>query len=148
MDFFTRLTDMGNLKEISRVMILPLLSAAYIQQTGFQLEFSDYILFINGFESVILLVLTWLAIFLGKVFWVWLWFYLLKYIIDWLHIRTNEIVFPVLASLLLTAGILGLTSSFTEPAVFIDIKDTWFFTAIVMAFYFFSEANEIEKLMK
>ena len=108
MDAFPKITEINSLKDLSAVIVLPILCASYIYQTGYSLEFDSFVLTVDDggggfwhyFKFSLILIFK---IFLGVGVSVFLYYILLLF-----HVYVFGFAIHVVILTLLTMGFLGV----------------------------------------
>lgn len=140
MDFIPKLADIKFLQEMSKVVITPMLIAAYLIQ-------SDFTLFgvsVNSNGSIFLQAIQFIGIFLCTCGLVGFLIWLVNDILVLMHIYTNSIALPILATIFISFGFVGVYGA-TLPLL-INLNHMWFYTAFVAGFYMLAKKAEIDSI--
>ncbi len=139
---FPKLADLKFLRELSRVVIVPMLVAAYLIQS----QFSLFGISVNPSAPIHFQLLQFVGIFLlstaliGFVAWG------IHELLLLVQFYTRFVGLSVLSTIFLAFGFLGI---FGESVPLIMVLDEmWFYTAFVCGFYFLARAAEIEEKIR
>ncbi|WP_261641096.1 hypothetical protein [Erwinia mallotivora] len=142
MDILPKLSDIKNLKDLSKVIVLPLLCACYISQSDFSLSGESVFLSLNNTDSTGLMLLKVTFIFLGKTMFSAILFILIYVGIAFLHFCTKGMALPFFMLILLTFGFLGIFAGDKVTAIF-HMQKIWYFASFVTAFFFLEMTESI-----
>lgn len=134
MDVLPKISDINNLKDLCKIIVLPLICACYIYQTSFSLDLDGYILSISLEDSDTIKYIKFLSIFLGKIAFA-SFFSMILYlglIYSQVYIHNSVILLTVLA--FLTFGFVGIFSNGTLESI-VPLKTIWYYTSFVVAFF-------------
>jgi hypothetical protein len=138
-----KIADVKILKELSKVIIIPMLIAAFIIQTGVSIGFGPIQLTISPESPLPTQALVFLLIFVLKGSFVTLMAGFLNWLLLCAHLFSNLTALRMFAVLFLAFGFLGVFAG--EDLVFLNtLNKMWFYTAFVMGFYCLASATDIE----
>lgn len=142
MDWFPKLADIKNLRDCSVILVLPMLVASFIAQTGLSIDFLG--LGVDGGDPALIQAMEFFAVFVLKgtaVSLVALLVHLLLWVISpFTQMRSWD----VLAVFFLSLGILGFSTGKTVE-VLSQVDRMWFITAFVLGFYCLAMKAHFEK---
>jgi hypothetical protein len=139
-----KIADVKILKELSKILIVPMLIAAFIVQTGLSLCFGPFLLAVSPESPFLIQALGFLMIFVLKGLFVGLLAISCHMLLIYLHIFTNLRALKIFAVLFLAFGFLGVFAG--GDLVFLKIlNNMWFYTAFVMGFYCLAAATDFEE---
>jgi hypothetical protein len=138
-----KLADLKLLKELSKVIITPMLIAAVIIQTG--LEFESLSIEVKEEDSLFSQGIKFSIIFLVKGSLTAMFSVLIHQVLIYLHIITNFFALHALSILFLAFGFIGLFAG--EELLFLkELNKMWFYTSFVSGFYFLATIADIEEI--
>lgn len=138
-----KIADVKVLKELSKILIIPMLIASYIVQTGLDISFGVNQLAINPESSFLAQSLVFLTIFVLKGAFVGLFAVCVNGLLLYAHLFSNFTLLKTLAVLFLAFGFLGVFAG--DDLVFMNtLSKMWFYTAFVTGFYCLAAATEFE----
>ncbi len=142
MDSMPKFVDVQSLQGISKVIIIPMLTAASV----IQCNFSALGIFINQENGLALQIGQFILIFLVHSISVGLVAVSIHYILFLLHIFSHFTVLGILSALFLSFGFLAI---YSENAPLIGkLNQMWFYTSFVCGFYFIARASDIDKQLE
>jgi len=143
-----KLLDLKFLKRISKVIILPLLIASYISQTGLNMSELGLNLSINTEAAFFTQFVQFIAIFFLKTLFVgipaWLAHHAMRpiyYCTYWNWLQRS--LLPVFSIFPIAFGFLGVFSGKELPFLNL-LNPSWFFTSFILGFYLLAVEGEIE----
>lgn len=134
-----KLTDIKTLREISRIIITPMLIVAVMNQTGFQILG----IAINESSQTFVQLLQFLGIFIVTSTVVGLVAWAIHDLMIYLQFFTNFKGITILSTLCITFGLMGVIGD--NPSIIKSIDAMWFYSSFVCGFYLLARADEIEK---
>ncbi len=134
-----KLADVKLLREISKVIITPMLIVAVLNQTdfeifGFSINDSSSTLFQVGQFFIVFLVTS---VIVGISAWA------VHDLMIYLQFFTKFIGISILSTLFIAFGFLGVIGE--NPPIIQSLDVMWFYTSFVCGFYLLARADEIEK---
>jgi hypothetical protein len=147
-EYVPKLLELKFLKKFSKVIILPMLIASYISQTGLNFSFYGFNLYVNPESSFMtqLLQFTQILCIKSAVIAMPLWlahnFMPLIYGLTFMNWFQRSIL-PVVALLPITFGFLGIFSGRDLPFLSL-FRPSWFYTAFILGFYLLSIEDEMD----
>jgi len=139
-----KIADVKTLKELSKVLVFPMLMAAYIAQTGLTVSIGIFYLSISPESSFLIQALVFLIILVIKGFAVGVVVGFPYLLLCYAHIFTSFTALQIFAGLFLTFGFLGVFAG--DELVFLNtLNRMWFYTAFVMGFSCLASAADIER---
>ncbi len=134
-----KLADVKLLKELSKIIITPMLITAFLIQS----DFSIFGMHVNTNETLQVQVLQFLAIFLSSCVVIGVSAWSTHEVLLLFQFFTNFTGLSILSTIFLAFGFLGM---FGEQIPLINLLNKmWFYTAFVSGFYFLARATDIEK---
>lgn len=139
-----KIADVKILKELSKVLIVPMLIAAFIVQTGLSLSVGPIYLSISPEYPLLTQLFVFLIIFVLKGLFVGLLAFSCHVLLIYSHLFTNFRSLKMFAVLFLAFGLLGVFAG--GDLVFLNVLNKmWFYTAFVTGFYCLAAATDIEE---
>ena len=135
-----KIADVKLLKELSKIIITPMIIAAYLIQSDFSI-FSITIdrgasLSLQAFQFGVVFLLSSLVV--GSIL------YIVHVLLIYLHIFTQAGALSILSTLFLAFGFIGV---FGEEIIMISLlNEMWFYASFVCGFYLLARAADIENL--
>ena len=148
-EYVPKLLELKFLKKLSKVIILPMLIASYVAQTGISFSFFGLSLHVQSNESFslqmwqLLMVLTIKAGLIGVPCWIVHNFLPAFYLLTFLNWFQRSLL-PVLALLPITFGFLGIFGG-TDVPVLTLVKPYWFYTSFILGFYLLEIEDEMDR---
>lgn len=139
-----KIADVKILKELSKVLIVPMLIAAFIVQTGLVIDAWSIHLSISSDSPFLGQALSFLVIFVLKGFCVGLVAMFFHGLLVWSHLFTNFTSLKIFAVLFLAFGFLDVFAG-GELIFLKTLNNMWFYTAFVTGFYCLAAATDIEE---
>ncbi|VUD48365.1 hypothetical protein TDB9533_01219 [Thalassocella blandensis] len=134
-----KIAEVKLLRELSKVVILPMLIAAYLVQSNI----SIYGISINEQASVGAQTFQFLLVFLLSVGTIGFIGLVLHGVLINIHLYTNLTALFVLSVVFLTFGFLGV---FGKSLPFLEVLESaWYYTSFVCGFYLLSMASDLER---
>ncbi|MGL4724546.1 MAG: hypothetical protein ACRCWW_08610 [Scandinavium sp.] len=137
MDLLPKISDIKNLKDLCKVIVLPLLCACYIVQSPFSLDFDGHVLSLHADDNEALKIIKTVIIFAGKTFFATATAFIIYFLLALLQAGTNEFITLVSIVLLLTFGFTGIFAGDRMSSV-IHIEAIWYYASFVTAFFLLS----------
>lgn len=135
-DVITKLADVKNLQDLSRILVLPILSVAYISSSSFQLDIGDNPITMQSLDFFIPIVSIFI-IFLGKTLFFSIIAIIANAVLVFLEIFTKGMLTLVIILTLLSLGFAGIFANEQIPGLK-EINVTWFYASLVVSFYLHS----------
>lgn len=144
MDVLPKIADVKTLKDLSKILIYPMLIAAFIVQTGLTLSLGSIYLEVSQESPVLAQSLNFLLIFALKAAFISLITGCFHWLILYVHIITHLAALRVISVLFLAFGFIGIFAG--DGFVFLNtLNKMWFYTAFVIGFYCLASATDIEE---
>lgn len=132
LDFVSRISDVKGIQDLCKLIVIPLMAAAYISSTGFEIVVDDWSLAITPETSGARLWFFFILIFLGKVLWVSFWAALAAG-----AVLVSEIKYPdatkIYSIIFLSFGFMGVAAPDILP-VSEFMNPFWYYAAIATGF--------------
>ena len=143
-----KLLELKFLKRISKVIILPLLIASYISQTGLNVSEVGLNLSINTEATFFTQFVQFIAIFSFKAMLVSIPAWLVHHLMPRIHFYTywnwlQRSLLSILTIFPIAFGFLGVFSGKELPFLSL-LNPSWFFTSFILGFYLLAVEGEIE----
>ena len=143
MDIAPKIGEIKNLKDLSNVIVLPLLCACYIFQSNFTIQFDGWFtLSVNESATFTVQLIQIVFIFISKTIFTALVCSLFYYSIAIANIYTKELLLPILVLLLLTLGFVGIFAPEKVPLLK-QVKGIWYYSTFVVAFFLLAHEDEM-----
>lgn len=143
MDIVPRISEIKNLKDLSKVIVLPLLCACYIFQSNFTVQFDGWFTFsVNESAIFTVQLIQFLFIFISKTIFMAIVCGLFYYLLAIANIYTKELLLPIVVLLLLTLGFVGIFSHEKVPLLQ-QVKGIWYYSTFVVAFFLLAHEDEM-----
>lgn len=142
MDLLPKISDIKNLKDLCKVIVLPLLCACYISQSNFSLDLGGFILSINENDMDGMKTLKTATIFIGKTIFSAIFSIAIYLLLTYVHIFHWRMTLPISVLLLLTFGFLGVFAD-DRLTSFIHIEPIWYYASFVIAFFLLAMLENI-----
>lgn len=148
-EYVPKLLELKFLKKLSKVIILPMLIASYVSQTGLTFSFLDFYLSVNPESSFTVQIWQFTQVFcikslvIAMPLWVAHNFMPIFYGLTFMNWFQRSIL-PVVALLPITFGFLGIFSGSEMPFLSL-IKPSWFYTAFILGFYLLAIEDEMDR---
>jgi hypothetical protein len=132
MDWIPKLTDIKNLRDCSVILVLPMLVASFIAQTGLSIDFMGLGVdkadpaFTQVWNFLVVFVLKGAVVCVAALFVHWLLWVISPF--------TQMLIWDVLAVLFLAVSFLGFSAGKATEVVG-QVDKMWFFTSFVVGFY-------------
>ncbi|PCJ83452.1 MAG: hypothetical protein COA54_15470 [Thiotrichaceae bacterium] len=138
-----KLADLKLLKEMSKVIIVPMLIAAVIIQSGLTLNIGFTIISVNADDSFTEQCINFFAIFIIKGSLTAMAAVIVHSLLLYVHIFLDNFVLHALSTFFLAFGFIGLLSG--DEVLFINqLNKMWFYTSFVYGFYFIATMADAE----
>jgi len=134
-----KLADVKLLREISKVIITPMLIVAVLNQTDFEI----FGLSVDTSSSNLIQVLQFSIVFLVTSAIVGVSAWAVHDLMIYLQFFTRFIGIAILSTLFLAFGFLGVVGE--NPLIIRSLDVMWFYTSFVCGFYLLARADEIEE---
>ncbi|MGM0609204.1 MAG: hypothetical protein ACQESP_12410 [Candidatus Muiribacteriota bacterium] len=134
-----KLTDVKLLREISKVVITPMLIAAVLNQS----EFAIFGISVNSSAKESIQIIQFIAVFLITSLVVGLVAWSIHDLMLYFQIITNFIGLSILSTLFLAFGFLGVYGEI--PTIIESLDKMWFYTSFVCGFYLLARIEDIER---
>lgn len=139
-----KIADVKTLKDLSQVLIIPMLIAAFIVQTGLVIDAGPIHLSISPESPFLGQALSFLLIFVLKGICVGLVAGFFLWLLFLMHLFTNFTALKIFAVLFLAFGFLGIFAG--GELVFLNaLNKMWFYAAFVTGFYCLALATDIDE---
>lgn len=148
-EYVPKLLELKFLKKLSKVIMLPMLIASYVSQTGLTFSVSDFHLYVDTGTSPMSQLWQFTQIFCIKSAVIALPLWIAHNFMPALYYLTfmnwfQRSILPVVALLPISFGFLGIFSGSELPFLSL-LKPSWFYTAFIFGFYLLSVEDEIER---
>ncbi|WP_263833483.1 hypothetical protein [Sulfurospirillum oryzae] len=138
MDFITKVADLKNLQDLSKILVLPMLSVAYIANSSFELSYKDTKITLETLDLFIPIVGIFI-IFICKTLYCSFIALIVNFFLSMIDIFwTKGVVTLVLILSLLSLGFAGIFAYDTMPQLQ-NINKLWFYASFVTSFYLHSQ---------
>jgi len=142
-DVMPKIGDIKNLKDLSKVIVLPLLCACYLYQSNFSISVDDFLFTVNSKASFLTQLAQTIAIFVCKTLWAATFSILLYLAVIFADIYIHQIILPVVVLLLLTLGFTGVFAP-SKIDLLINLNSIWFYCCFVVAFFLLAMQDDVE----
>ncbi|WP_337219715.1 hypothetical protein, partial [Vibrio parahaemolyticus] len=143
MDVVPKISDIKNLKDLSTVLVLPLLCACYIYQTEFILSLDNFSFSVDPDSSGFWYYLQIVLIFVGKTVWAACFSFALYMAVIFAYIYIHQSTIHLIVLILLTFGFVGVFATDRINA-YLSLAPLWYYTSFVVAFFLLSMVEQIE----
>jgi hypothetical protein len=139
MELIPKIADLKLLRELSKVIIAPMLIAAYLIQSNFSIfginVNSEALAHIQLGQFLLIFLISFIVV--GASAWI------IHDLLLYLHFFTNFIGLTILSTMFLAFGFLGI---FGKDIPLIEhLNNMWFYTSFVSGFYLLARAADIEQ---
>ena len=142
MDVMPKIGDVKNLKDLSVVLVLPMICACYIYQTDFTVRIDDWVISVNASSSTGIQIFQTVLIFIAKTLFAGIVGVVAYMVIAYGDIYSNYTIVPIVVLVLLTFGFVGIFSS-DKIALLNGLKPLWFYTSFVLSFFLLSHYEKV-----
>lgn len=148
-EYVPKLLELKFIKKLSKVIILPMLIASYVSQTGLTFSLLGFQLYVDTGASFMSQLWQFTQIFCIKSvvialpLWVAHNFMPTIYYLTFMNWFQRSIL-PVVALFPIAFGFLGIFTGNELPFLSL-VKPSWFYTAFILGFYLLSIEDEIER---
>lgn len=143
MDVVPKIGEIKNLKDLSKVIVLPLLCACYIFQSNFTVQFDSWFtVSVNESSTFTVQLIQFFFIFVSKTIVTAFICGVLYYSVVIANIHTNELLLPIVVLILLTLGFVGIFSPEKVPLLK-QVKGIWYYSTFVVAFFLLAHEDEM-----
>ena len=141
-----KVSDVKNLQDLSKVIVLPLICASYIQQTGLTLNIGQWVFSIPEQVSPTIMFLLAICIFSAKAIFISVLAIILYFALFYCHLhllsyRVNLI--PAVALLFISFGFYGVLSDSGVNRL-LNIQPSWFYASFVIGFFLLQANAQFE----
>lgn len=142
-----KISDVKNLQDLSKVIVLPLISVSYVLQTGLVLSLGDWVFGIPEQASPAGLLFWTILIFTLKAIFISVQAVLLYVGLFYAHVwlscyRMN--LMPCVALIFISLGFYGvLTEDSAAPLSLLD--HSWFYSSFVIGFFLLQATSQFEE---
>ncbi len=143
-DVMPKIGDIRNLKDLSKVIVLPLLCACYLLQSNFSIEIDGFLFIVNEDASFTVQIIQTISIFTLKTLWAAVISALSYLTVILADIYVHRLILPITVLLLLTLGFIGIFSP-PKIALLEDLSDAWFYSCFVIGFFLLAMQDEVER---
>ncbi len=143
-----KVSEVKNLQDLSKVIVLPLIAVSYIFQTGLSLRLGAWAFNIPGQASPAGIIFWTLVIFTLKAIFISVAAVLLYVVLFYIHVGLMYFRVNFLPSVALLFIALGFYGVLTEGAVgpLSIIHNSWFYTAFVIGFFLLQAINQFDEV--
>ena len=135
--------EIKNLKDLSKVIVLPLLCTCYIFQSNFTIQLDSWLLIsVEETSSYTVQVFITGLIFISKTLVSGFVYVIAYYLFSLVNIYCNQILLPIVVLLLLTLGFVGILIP-EKVALLKYIEKIWFYSTFVVAFFLLAHEDEM-----
>lgn len=134
MDVMPKIGDIKSFKDLSTVLVLPMICACYIYQTEFTVRFDDWMFAVNNNASMAVQIFQTATIFIAKTLYAGIIGVVGYLLITTGDIYSNNLLIPIVVLVLLTFGFIGIFSP-NKVQLLSELKPLWFYTAFVISFF-------------
>lgn len=143
MDAIPKISDIKNLKDLSTVLVLPLLCACYIYQTEFILSLGGFSFSIEPDSSGFWYYVQFVVIFVGKTVWAAFFSSALYMAVIYAYVYIHQSIIHLIVLLLLTFGFAGVFAT-DKINTYLSLAPLWYYSCFVVAFFLLSMLEQIE----
>ncbi|MCC4861769.1 hypothetical protein FCV63_00830 [Vibrio lentus] len=143
MDAVPKISDIKNLKDLSTVLVLPLLCACYIYQTEFILSLGSFSFSIDPDNSGFWYYVQIVVIFVGKTVWAAFFSSALYMAVIYAYIYIHQSIIHLIVLLLLTFGFVGVFAT-DKINTYLSLAPLWYYSCFVVAFFLLSMLEQID----
>lgn len=143
MDAIPKISDIKNLKDLSTVLVLPLLCACYIYQTEFILSLGSFSFSIEPDSSGFWYYVQFVVIFVGKTVWAAFFSSALYMAVIYAYVYIHQSIIHLIVLLLLTFGFAGVFAT-DKINTYLSLAPLWYYSCFVVAFFLLSMLEQIE----
>ena len=143
MDAVPKISDIKNLKDLSTVLVLPLLCACYIYQTEFILSLGSFSFSIEPDSSGFWYYVQFVVIFVGKTVWAAFFSSALYMAVIYAYVYIHQSIIHLIVLLLLTFGFAGVFAT-DKINTYLSLAPLWYYSCFVVAFFLLSMLEQIE----
>lgn len=142
-----KISEVKNLQDLSKVIVLPLIAVSYVLQTGLSLDLGDWVFNIPTQASPAGILFWALLIFSLKSMFISVLAVLLYVGLFYAHVLLSCYRMNLLPCVALIFIALGFYGVFTEGAVaqLLVIHHSWFYTAFVVGFFLLQASAQFEE---
>ena len=133
MDLITKISDVKGIQDICKLVVVPLMAAAYITSTGFNIVVDDFSISVAESDTGFKLWFFFLIVFFGKVLWVAFWAALAGGAVLVCELKSSESS-KIFSIILLCFGFMGIASPDLLP-IHEFMNPYWYYSAIAAGFY-------------
>jgi len=132
-DIVAKMSDVKSIQDLCKLVVVPLLAAAYISSTGFQIVLEDLVISVplNGKPAVVWSLF--ILIFVAKVVWVAFLAFLGGILFVWLELKLLQST-TIFSVVLLCFGFMGIASPTLLP-ISDFMNPYWYYASIAAGFY-------------
>lgn len=143
MDFISRMSDVKGIQDLCKLIVIPLMAAAYITSTGFEIIAFDFSLRLSPDDKGFSLWFFFILIFLAKVLLVSFIAALAGGAIFAIELKFND-TSKIFSIILLCFGFMGIaTSSPNILPIAESINPYWYYSALAAGFYLPKMTNDV-----
>lgn len=142
MDSIPKIGEVKNLKDLSTVLVLPIICVCYLNQTDFSIKAGDIEFMVNSQAAIWVQVVQFVLIFIGKTLCISLVALLAYVALSYADIQMDNILVPIIVLVLLTFGLTGVFSPEKIPFIR-SLKPLWFYASFVVSFFLLSHQDRI-----
>lgn len=145
-DIVPKIGDIKNLKDLSRVIVLPMICACYLFQSDFSIDIDGLITltFTDDVSTTQQFILA-AIIFTAKTLWAAFWAILTYAFLLWANFTIHQAIIPIFVLMLLTMGFAGIFAKGEIPLLS-ELGSVWFYTSFVVGFFLLSIEEELDSI--
>jgi len=144
MDVMPKVGDIKNLKDLSTVLVLPMICACYIYQSDFTVTIDDWVLSVNTNATMAVQIFQTILIFVAKTLFAGVVGLITYFVVAYGDIYSGNVVIPIVVLLLLTFGFVGIFSP-GKIDLLTGLKPLWFYTSFVISFFLMAHYETVTK---
>jgi len=143
MEIVPKIGEIKNLKDLSKVIVLPLLCACYIFQSNFTVQFDNWFtISVNESATFTVQLIQIIFIFTCKTLAIALICSVFYYSLVIANIYANDLLVPIVVLLLLTLGFVGIFAPEKVPLLK-QVREIWYYSTFVVAFFLLAHQDEM-----
>ncbi|MBC3767680.1 hypothetical protein [Neptunicella marina] len=144
-DVMPKISDIKNLKDLSKVIVLPLLCACYLLQSDFNIHVGDFLFMVSKNATLNIQITQVVIVFTCKALWAAIISISAYLAVIYANIFIHRLILPTIVLLLLTLGFSGIFSPEKIPLL-LNLGSVWFYASFVVAFFLLAMQDEIDNV--
>lgn len=142
MDILPKITDIKNLKDLCKVIVLPMLCACYVSYGDFSLDFGDFVISLSSGDTEGVRIFKALVILSGKILFSASMCFLIYFGLVYAHVYSKAKLIPVCILILMTFGFLGVFAGDKVESI-LPMEGIWYYTSFVTAFFLLAMLDQV-----